>query len=211
MKLILVRHGETSWNRENRLQGQADIPVNVTGQRQAECAAMVLAAHSVGAVISSPLQRALMTAKTIAAPHALPVEVDPAFLERHRGRQVGLVRSEVRRADNLGIVNSDGSSITLSGNSEPLMEVQRRGWGAVEAIIKQPPRGDVVIVSHDVILRAIISAAIRLRVSRLRHLSLSPASISMIEVREHRLVLTSLNDVSHLPGRKCEGNPWEPF
>jgi broad specificity phosphatase PhoE len=93
--ILLARHGETDWNRENRFQGHADPPLNETGRAQAAQLAAVLAAEPLAAVYSSPLRRAFETAQILAAPHGLePVPVD-ALREVDVGSWEGLTRAEI--------------------------------------------------------------------------------------------------------------------
>jgi probable phosphoglycerate mutase len=93
--ILLARHGETDWNRENRFQGHADPPLNETGRAQAAQLATALAAEPLAAVYSSPLRRAFETAQILAAPHGLePVPVD-ALREVDVGSWEGLTRAEI--------------------------------------------------------------------------------------------------------------------
>jgi broad specificity phosphatase PhoE len=93
--ILLARHGETDWNRENRFQGHADPPLNETGRAQASELARALADEPLAAVYSSPLRRAFETAQVVAAPHGLePVGVD-ALREVDVGSWQGLTRAEI--------------------------------------------------------------------------------------------------------------------
>lgn len=93
--ILLARHGETDWNRENRFQGHADPPLNETGRAQAAELATALADEPLAAVYSSPLRRAFETAQIVAAPHGLePVAVD-ALREVDVGSWQGLTRGEI--------------------------------------------------------------------------------------------------------------------
>ena len=93
--ILLARHGETDWNRENRFQGHADPPLNETGRAQAAELAAALANEPLAAVYSSPLRRAYETAQIVAALHGLePVPVD-ALREVHVGSWQGLTRAEI--------------------------------------------------------------------------------------------------------------------
>jgi probable phosphoglycerate mutase len=95
--ILLARHGETDWNRENRFQGHADPPLNETGRAQAAELAAALAAEQLAAVYSSPLQRAFETAQIVAAPHSLePVAVE-ALREVDVGSWQGLTRAEIEQ------------------------------------------------------------------------------------------------------------------
>ncbi len=93
--ILLARHGETDWNRENRFQGHADPPLNETGRAQAAELAAALANEPLAAVYSSPLRRAFETAQIVGAPHGLePVPVD-ALREVDVGSWQGLTRAEI--------------------------------------------------------------------------------------------------------------------
>ena len=93
--ILLARHGETDWNRENRFQGHADPPLNETGRAQAADLAGALANEPLAAVYSSPLRRAFETAQIVGAPHGLePVPVD-ALREVDVGSWQGLTRAEI--------------------------------------------------------------------------------------------------------------------
>ena len=92
-RLLLVRHGQSTWNAEGRWQGQADPPLSDLGVEQAETAAAVL--DRIDAVWSSDLQRANHTARILSVPHALEVAVDPRIREREAGPWTGLTRDEI--------------------------------------------------------------------------------------------------------------------
>jgi broad specificity phosphatase PhoE len=93
--LLLARHGETDWNREGRWQGWADPPLNDTGREQARRLAEELRAMPFDAVYSSDLRRAHETAEILAAPHEVPVLVDPGLREIDIGSWSGLTRAEI--------------------------------------------------------------------------------------------------------------------
>jgi len=93
--LLLARHGETDWNRDNRFQGRADPPLNDTGRTQARGLAARPALDEVAAVYSGPLRRAWETAEIVAAHLDLPVQLDPELVEIDVGEWQGLTRSEV--------------------------------------------------------------------------------------------------------------------
>lgn len=93
MKLCLIRHGETAWNAEGRLQGWTDIPLNATGRAQAAATGRALAGIRFDAVFSSPLQRALHTAQAIVGSQPIRQEAD--LRERHFGQLQGLTRAEI--------------------------------------------------------------------------------------------------------------------
>ncbi len=93
---MLWRHGQTVWNAERRFQGQSDIPLDETGQVQAERAARLLAALRPDMIVSSDLTRAASTAAPLARLTGLEVSVDKDLRERHGGRWEGLTDAEIR-------------------------------------------------------------------------------------------------------------------
>jgi broad specificity phosphatase PhoE len=97
VEILLIRHGETDWKRENRFQGHADPPLNALGLEQAAELATALAAEELAAVYSSPLQRALVTAQVVAEPHRLvPVPLE-ALREVDVGSWEALTRDEIEQ------------------------------------------------------------------------------------------------------------------
>src|SRR5262249_4760161 len=94
--LFLFRHGETDWNREGRLQGHTDTPLNATGVAQAERLSESLRPHRLDAVVSSDLSRALTTAQIVADALRVPLLVDPGLRETDVGAAEGLLWAEAR-------------------------------------------------------------------------------------------------------------------
>ncbi len=94
-RVLAIRHGETAWNTESRIQGHTDIPLNDTGLWQAERVAHALRGESLQAVYSSDLQRARTTAQAIAQAQQLTLSLDPGLRERHFGHLEGLTHQEI--------------------------------------------------------------------------------------------------------------------
>src|SRR6476620_8205705 len=95
--IVLIRHGETAWNAERRLQGHIDVALNAEGLRQAEALARVLAGEHFDAIIASDLQRAHQTAHALATRLGMPVLTDPALRERCFGGFEGLLYAEIEQ------------------------------------------------------------------------------------------------------------------
>lgn len=104
---LYLRHGQTEWNRQGRMQGATDIPLNDTGRDQARAAAGRLTDTRVDRIIASPMLRAAETADIVAATKDLPVTHDPRLKERYFGAFDGLLLSEIREKHGVG----DGVSI----------------------------------------------------------------------------------------------------
>jgi broad specificity phosphatase PhoE len=143
--LLLVRHGETDWNAEGRLQGHTDRPLNDYGRRQARALADRLVGDDIVAVYSSDLSRAHETAEIIGERLGLPVVTDPDLRERNWGNWEGLTGAERDRVDNVG---------------EPREEHTERVLRAVQRIADAHPDERVVVVTHGGSLRRVQVAAL---------------------------------------------------
>ena len=95
-EIILARHGETEWNVKEVFRGRIDIELNETGVKQAELLAEYLGEANLDAIYTSPLKRALETAKTIAGYHKLDVDIAPGLVDLNYGEWQGLSHQEVR-------------------------------------------------------------------------------------------------------------------
>lgn len=147
--LYLVRHGETDWNAERRIQGRTDIPLNATGRGQAERTAGLLAARALDGIVSSPLVRASETARIIATRLGLPEPVLRAELsERDYGDAEGLDWDEVERRF------PEGARVPGRESREA---VARRVVPALLDIAEQHPGGALVVVSHGGAIRSLLN------------------------------------------------------
>jgi broad specificity phosphatase PhoE len=149
-RILLVRHGETDWNLDRRLQGHADRPLNDTGRDQARALAEELADEPLDAVYSSDLARASETARVVAQARGLEVTTLAELRERHFGTWEGLSDDEIHERFSEEIANG-----TL-GDGEPREEMDRRVLEALERIAAAHPGGTVLVVSHGGPLRAVL-------------------------------------------------------
>jgi broad specificity phosphatase PhoE len=94
--LFVFRHGETDWNREGRLQGHTDTPLNATGLAQAEALALRLRTHRLDAVLSSDLARALTTARIVAETLGVPLATDLGLRETNVGAAEGMIWADAK-------------------------------------------------------------------------------------------------------------------
>ena len=111
--LLLVRHGETDWNAEGKLQGHTDRPLNAYGRRQAQTLAERFASESIDALYASDLSRARETAEILGAKLGLGVEVDPDLREKNWGNWEGLTSEERLQVDYEGETSEDHRERTL--------------------------------------------------------------------------------------------------
>jgi broad specificity phosphatase PhoE len=196
----LVRHGETEWNRVKRIQGgNSDIPLNERGEQQAEDLALRLRAEDVQAIYSSPLQRSLNTAKTIARYHEMKVGLEPDLVEVKVGEFEGTMLADLGKAlSEFLIAGSQGEVLPRVPGGESLVEVQQRAWSVIQRLIGQHSEGVIVVVSHYFTILAVICLALNLPLSQVGRLGVDYCSMSTLvfDGQAPRLVL--LNDTCHL-------------
>lgn len=158
-RVILLRHGQTTWNREKRFQGQLDVPLDDTGMRQADAAARVLhATEQPQTIVSSDLARAARTADTLGRHAGVPVTFDADLREAHAGRWQGMTHEEILAADPL-LLQQWRSAVDVrpGGDGETRTEVGARVAGAVERHLDSvPPGGVAVFVTHGGAARAAV-------------------------------------------------------
>ncbi len=197
MKLILVRHGETIWNREKKIQGSSDIGLSERGAEQVQKLALSLRDENIEAIVSSPLKRAYETARAIGAFHAVPVHVEDDLKELHTGDLEGLTMPEVsaRFPAFLAKWRSDRTSLILP-NGESLAELQTRTWQVIERIIGTAR--NTAVVSHNFALAAILCKLQNLDISSTTRMHLSVASKTLVDIQNGTVVVSSFNDTTHL-------------
>lgn len=151
-QLYLVRHGETDWNVQRRIQGSTDIPLNDNGRRQAKRTARLLAAGGWDAVFCSPLSRAQETATIITGELglALPLLL-PAVAERRYGAAEGLDFHDVEAQFPAGV--------EVPGRESPTAVVARV-LPALTAVALERPGQRIVVVTHGGVIRAMLNAVV---------------------------------------------------
>lgn len=201
MRLILVRHGESEWNRIGRYQGQMDAPLSELGLRQAEALAERLRREQIDAIYTSPLQRARRTAEAIARYHpAVPLHEDPALLEIHHGDWQGLYAWEVRERypDELHEWRMFPTRSQMP-NGESFSNILKRTLTFRERICAQyAADASIVISTHDVVIKILVADALGMHMDRINRLWITNASISVIEYTDALPFLVSLSEACHL-------------
>ena len=206
LRLYIVRHGLTAWNREMRMQGHTDVPLDAEGVRQAErlAARLIACASPPQWIYSSDLSRARQTAEAIARPLGLTVRTTPLLRETCLGEWEGLTRADIEaRGDQQLLADYLRDSHTYRPpGSETLEAVWERISRAAQAIRRDHPNGQGVIAGHGGSLRALLCEALDAPVSSMRRLWLDNASLSIVDEAgppDNRIRrVTLINDTSHL-------------
>lgn len=190
--VYLIRHGETDWNVERRLQGHRDVPLNPLGLRQAEKVARRLAKERLDAVYSSDLQRARITAQHIARYHRLEVAVHPGLRERNYGPFEG------KRWDEIASFREGFRSHLLMGDGiESWQDMQRRVVRTLEEIVSRHLGQRLAVVTHGGTINAILA---HIEGSPEPRYKIGNTSVTCIARHAGDWNIILLNDTSHWDG-----------
>jgi broad specificity phosphatase PhoE len=196
MLFYLIRHGESLYNAEGRIQGQSDVALSPLGLRQAAAIAEAFGDEPLDAVFASPLRRAIETAEPIAARFGLPIRTDDRLMEIHAGIFQGLLWAEIEAKfpDAARPWREQHPDFVIPGG-ESRRSLMVRGRAAFESIREMPFRR-VAVVSHGGILAAALKSVLQIP-AEINPFSLYNASISKL-AWDHRVKLLTLNQLDHL-------------
>jgi len=199
-KIILIRHGQTEWNRVERFRGRADVPLNETGLAQAEATGRRVAGEWLPtAVYSSPLSRAIKTAEAVAAHFNLSVQLNSGLIDIDYGEWQGLSPEEARQRwpGELTAWYNQPHLARIPGG-ETLEGLRSRAMQTVDELVRIHPDDTIVLVGHTVINRVILLGVLGLGNDRFWRLRQDTCAINVIEFERDDYTLVSLNDVCHL-------------
>jgi probable phosphoglycerate mutase len=201
--IVLIRHGETAWNAERRLQGHIDIALNAEGVRQAQALGQALAEEHFDAIIASDLQRAHQTAQALAHSRGMPVHSDPGLRERCFGGFEGLLYAEIEQrfphefaawqARDIDGVMPAGIRV-----AETFRQFYQRCTNAILGLAQRHPGQSLALVAHGGVLECAYRAALGLSLETPRDFPVLNASINRFSVSDGRLALVSWGEVEHL-------------
>lgn len=197
-EILLIRHGETEWNREAVFRGRADIPLSARGREQARLLAAALSSQSVGAVYASPLSRARETAAPLA--EALGVEVipEPRLIDMSFGEWEGKAVDEVRRRwPSLYRAWLAEPQTFRAPGGESLEEVLGRALPAMAEVAARH-EGAAALVSHRVVCKALLCAALGAGAAGFWRVQVDTASLSLLNHTRDGWVVLRANDRHHL-------------
>jgi probable phosphoglycerate mutase len=198
-ELILIRHGETTWNRERRMQGQLDTALSDLGFAQAEATGARMANHAFTTLYSSDLKRAHDTASAISRASGKPIISDPALRERAFGIFEGLTADEISRqypVENERFVARDPDFVVPGGESA--RGFYQRALGCMERIAERHRGECVVVVTHGLVLDTMYRAARNMPIEPRREAPLYNASLNIFRREAQGWIEVMWGDVSHL-------------
>jgi broad specificity phosphatase PhoE len=197
IRILLVRHGETDWNKARRFQGRSDVPLNQTGKDQAHALAAAMRGESITAIYSSPLIRALETARIIKAYHPTApliqaeglVEMDLGDFEGMPAPQWAEKYPDFRKA-----WLEAPLSVSLPGG-ESIQEVQRRALDTLDRITRNyRPESTLLVCSHNFVNRTILCRALSLSLDRFREFQQETGALNILYKCGDRWHAEAIND-----------------
>lgn len=197
MQLILIRHGETLWNKEGRVQGASDVELSAGGKKQVELLALSLKDHPLEAIHASPLKRAYQTAEIINEFHHLDIQIHRDLMEMDQGDFEGVSFKEllVGKKEFLQKWISDPASVKMP-NGESLSELQNRAWRTMKEIIGKSK--NALVVSHNFTIAAILCRLCNISLADFRSACVDTASKTVVRLENNEAFIDLLNDRGHL-------------
>jgi len=191
--VMLMRHGETDWNREGRVMGRNPIELNARGRAQAQAAAHLASGIRPDVIVTSPLVRARQTAEIMSAGlGGVEIVEEPALAEVLYGRWEGMVYNELI-ADPYYAEYRQAPAEKPTPGGESIPQVQARGVGAVMNALGRHPGGRVMLVSHGDIIRTVLCHFMGLELAYFSRLRIDNASLSTVQVAGKFAELKFLN------------------
>jgi broad specificity phosphatase PhoE len=200
-RIVLVRHGQTAWNREVRFRGQTDLPLDEVGLKQAEATGRYIAARwPVVAVYASPLSRAMQTAEPVARAHDLAVHPLDALLDVDFGEWQGHLPDEVAQQypDLLRAWREKPHTVRFPGG-ESLDIVRSRVVTGLDEVIARHAGQTVALVGHAVVNHVMLCVVLGWGNERFWRLRQGTCAVNVFEAQEDgAFTIALLNDTSHL-------------
>lgn len=198
-KILIIRHGETAWNRGKIFRGTHDIPLNENGRQQARLAAQSLKDMEINAAYTSPLSRAKETAEIVTASHGISPEIHEGFIDMDYGDWTGKEDAEVAKLwpDEHAAWMSNPHTVRPPGGTT-LEEIFDRSFSAMEELAGKHDGETIALFSHRVVNKLLVLGALSLGLERFPFIIQGNCCINEFERIEHGYLVRSINDVSHI-------------
>jgi probable phosphoglycerate mutase len=201
--IILIRHGETDWNRVRRLQGHWDIALNELGHRQASALARALSSEKPTAIYASDLQRARDTAQAVADRHQITVSIDARLRERCYGAFEGLLYDDIDGHFPQAFAQWQARELHArfpagERQAETLHEFSARAVAVVTELAQRHDNEKIIIVSHGGVLDCVYRAAYGMDLLVERQFDMKHAAINRLHWNGTQMTVLQWADVAHL-------------
>ncbi len=202
-KIILIRHGETLWNTESRIQGHLDSPLTQTGFSQAKNLAQRFKSEEIAALYSSDLGRAYDTARYISEIKGLPILVKPCLRERNFGILQGVQKKNLASEypEIFRYYQSHDPDYVIP-EGESIKQFSQRCVECIEKLAQQCAGKRILIITHGGVLVSLFKHTLALPVDAQRRFVSSNTSVNIFSYQNGKWMLEVWGDLSHLHGAK---------
>jgi phosphoserine phosphatase len=200
LELIIVRHGETAWNAEDRFRGRVNIELSEKGLRQVELLAEYLSSKKIDAIYCSPLRRAVQTAESIGRRQNLIPQPTEKLTDLDFGDWEGVSRQEVKtRYKELYERWLERPDLAQVPGGESLEDARKRSVSAVDEIMAKHTSGSVAIITHRAVTKVLICALLGLDDSHFWNIEHDTCGVTTFVYNGRCMMLTHHNDTSFMP------------
>lgn len=199
LEIILVRHGQTDWNRDRRIMGHRPIPLNATGKKESALLAKGLANVDIDAIYTSPFIRAFQTARILSSGRNIKLEKSSEVAEIDYGHWVGRTFEEVSQEESFHIYHTHPQDAQAPGG-EKMTSVAERAVGFIEKLRKVHKQGRILVVSHADVIKVILVNYLRMDLNEILKLRIDNSSLSLLFFKERRVRVMAMNCVTSIGG-----------
>src|ERR1700736_4782207 len=199
-RVLIVRHGATVLSVEDRFAGETDVELSDEGREQTRHLAQRLSREEIAAAYASPLGRTMETARILAAPHGLDVQIRNGLREINHGHWEQMTRREVEQKFPEEAAEWEKDPYTFAPlNGESGLQVTARALPLLIDLVRKHPGDQILVVSHKATIRLLLSSLLGFDPRRYRdNLDQKPAALNIVDFRDAtRARLTLFNDASH--------------
>lgn len=197
--ILIIRHGETAWNREKIFRGTYDVPLNENGRAQAALAARALAACRIDAAYTSPLSRARETADIMLAPQHVRAVIHEGLKDFNFGEWTGLMDAAVaEKWPGAHALWSATPHLAQPPGGDTLAAASERVRAALDEIVSRHSGATVALFTHRIVNKLLVLAMLGLPLERFKFIRQDNCCINEFEAKPEGYVAVRINDVSHL-------------
>jgi phosphoserine phosphatase len=198
-QLIIIRHGQTEWNRVERFRGRTDIDLDETGRKQAEATAQRITEWPVSFLYYSPLKRTTTAAGIISEKLKLKMEPLPGLMDMDYGKWQGLTPEEAKIKDEgLYKLWLESPQLVKFPGGESLEQLRERAGAAIDELIQKHPLETIGVVTHKTVIQVLVLHLLQLESSRFWQIWQDVAAINLFEVKDGSAYARLINDTCHL-------------
>lgn len=192
LEIILIRHGQTDWNRDRRVMGRRPVPLNARGRAEARRVARHLKKVPLDAIFTSPMLRAVETAQSLVDGRGLKIRLTADLAEIDYGLWVGKTFEEVMKEEAYAVYHRTPRRAHPPGG-EKMTEVLRRAVGFIEGLKKKYRKGRIAVVSHADVIKTILVHYLGMDLNNLQKFRIDNTSVSLLWFQKGHARIMAVN------------------